>query len=138
MSSLSNTDSVRTFFLLKIVFSLIAHECLLIKNCWVLKFHALITLCSCLKLPINKSLAYGMVKDRHHVPRSWQRPAICTQRTSRSLMSSSGCFTLRALASSPAKYATLYSTNMERPSSLSNTLKKNINCCVCEPLDIPN
>lgn len=41
------------------------------------------------------------------IPRSWHSPAICTQRTSLSVISNSGCLAFNAEASCPAKWQTL-------------------------------
>lgn len=66
--------------------------------------------------------AYNTEKRVYDLPRSWQRPAICTQRTSRSLMrdsefsdGSSNCFALKAFTSSPAKCPTLYHKTHSSP-----------------------
>lgn len=50
-------------------------------------------------------------EDVRHSPKSWHRPAICTQSISCFVMKSSGCLSLRALTRHPAKYPTLQHTN---------------------------
>ena len=69
-------------------------------------------------------------------PRSWQRPAIWTHRTSLSVMSRWGCLFRSALTSSPAKWHTLKTTGRyvislrHSMASWSSTLNSSRQLCV--------